>query len=331
MCSYLDRRNSERPPRWPHFATTQFNVFCELRPAFRSSGEIVPMKNRLSWPKTRWLHDRRVRLLFTLFSCLADLVHPIRALFRLSPARYFSHLQALYHWSNPGSSNVWRVTCGRTLTRHSSPPSSFHRLTHSEMSSPAPQAPCRLFRSKDGCRYGKKCKFAHDLGSTSGTRTPQSSDTPSLPTSATPRNRSGRSGNTTPRNVCDFYWNTGQCNRGFDCTFRHQKNTAPQPSSANVADGVGDEEDAANEALEFFTMDNLTQMAGVGLHSTQEGTPENAHNSIKRYLGGGSLNNPTEMKPLISILASVNRRNHSWVRVVHRSRQMDANLAADGG
>ena len=187
------------------------------------------------------------------------------------------------------------------------------------MSSPGPKGPCRLFRSPDGCRYGKKCKFSHDLGSASGTRTPPQPprrNTPSTPTPATPRTRPGRSGNTTPRNVCDFYWNTGQCNRGFDCTFRHQKNTAPRPGNSNSADGVGVGEDVANAALEFFTMDNLAQMAGVGLHSTQEGTPENAHNAIKKYLGGGPLNNPTEMKPLISILASVNRRNHSWVRVV---------------
>ena len=80
-----------------------------------------------------------------------------------------------------------------------------------------------------------------------------------------------------------------------------------------MAGGVADEEDVMNAALEFFTMENLTQMAGVGLHTIQEGTPEVAHNSIKRYLGGGPLDNPAEMKPLISILASVNRRNHSWV------------------
>ena len=165
----------------------------------------------------------------------------------------------------------------------------------SEMATP-PKNPCRLFRSKEGCRYGERCKFSHDLSS------------PSSPTSATHRTRPGFA----PRNVCGFYWNTGQRNRGFDCTFRHQKNTNPQP----VVGGVGGGGDAANAALEFFTVDNLTQMAGVGLHSTQEGTPENAHNSIKRYLGGGSLSNPADMKPLISILASVNRRNHSWVRVI---------------
>lgn len=197
------------------------------------------------------------------------------------------------------------------------------------MATSPPKGPCRLLKSKEGCRYGKKCKFSHDLGSTSGTRSSQSprQDT-SSPTPTTPRSRVGRSGNPAPRNVCDFYWTTGQCNRGFECTFRHQKNTNPQ---SDVVDGAKDEEDVANAALEFFTMDNLTQMAGVGLHSSQEGTPENAHNTIKRYLGGGSLNTSAEMKPLISVLASINRRNHSWVRTVHRSHQMNADSAADGG
>jgi len=185
------------------------------------------------------------------------------------------------------------------------------------MTAPPPKLPCRFLGSQEGCRYGKKCKFSHDLGSTSGTSTSSpGQNASSSPTSATPRTRSGRSGNPAPRNACDFYWNTGQCNRGFDCTFKHQKNINPQLGGINIAGGVEDEDDAANAALEFFTVDNLTQMAGVGLHSTQEGTPENAHNLIKRYLGGGSLNRPVDMRPLISILASVNRRNHSWVRVI---------------
>ena len=189
------------------------------------------------------------------------------------------------------------------------------------MAAPPLRAPCRFFRSQDGCRHGERCRFSHDLGSPSTARTPPQSpvkSAPSSPTLTTPGTRSGRSGNAAPRTFCDFYWNTGQCNRGFDCTFRHQKNTNPQSGTTNT--GRVEDEDTANAALEFFTMDNLTQMAGVGLHSTQEGTPENAHNLIKRYLGGGSLNNPTDMKPLISILASVNRRNHSWVCVIPLSR-----------
>lgn len=190
------------------------------------------------------------------------------------------------------------------------------------MSPPVLKGPCRLFASGDGCRYGKKCKFSHDLGSPSGTRassqSPQRSAQPS-PTPGTPRSRPGRSANVTPRNVCDFYWNTGQCNRGFDCTFKHQKNTPSGSDTTNTAGRTDDDEDAANAALEFFTTDNLAQIAGVGLHSSQEGTPENAHNSIKRYLTGGPLNNPADMKPFVSVLASVNRRNRTWVRVILQS------------
>ena len=210
------------------------------------------------------------------------------------------------------SSNVWRVTCRCYILAHRPSPLSFlHCPAHSGMPGHSSKKPCPHFRSRGGCRSGKKCNFSHNLGSTSGTRTsPQSSrkNASPSPTLATPVIRSV--------NVCNIYWNAGQCNRGFDCTFIHQKNPVLRPDRSNVADGTEDEEDAANAALDFFTMVNLTQMAGVELHSTQKGTPEEAHNSIKRYLGGGSLNNPAEMKPLITILASINRRNHSWVRIV---------------
>ncbi|KAF9780977.1 hypothetical protein BJ322DRAFT_1011491 [Thelephora terrestris] len=179
------------------------------------------------------------------------------------------------------------------------------------MAAPAPQGPCRNFGSQGGCRFGKRCKFSHDLGSTSPLQSPHQ-NVPSPPTFNTQRTRPARNGNAAPKNVCNFYWNTGQCERGFDCTYKHQKNTKPLCNVANTPGGVEDEEDVPNSALEFFTTDNLTQMAGVGLASAQEGTPENAHNAIKRYLGGGPLNKPSDMKPLTSILASVNRRNRSW-------------------
>jgi hypothetical protein len=81
---------------------------------------------------------------------------------------YLSRLQALCHWLK---SNVWLITCKICILARPPASFSFYRLSHSEMATPPPKGPCRLFRSKEGCRYGKKCKFSHDLGSTSGTRT----------------------------------------------------------------------------------------------------------------------------------------------------------------
>jgi len=179
------------------------------------------------------------------------------------------------------------------------------------MATPAPKGPCRFFRSKEGCKH-RNCKFTHDLRPIPGTGTQFRSYRQNASSSSTATSSRIRLGGV-PRNNCEFYWNTGQCNRGFDCTFKHQKNSKPQPGGTNAADGEEEPEDAANTALEFFTMDNLTQMAGVRLHRTQEGTPENAHNSIKQYLQERSLTKPDDMRNLISILASVNRRNHSWV------------------
>ena len=187
------------------------------------------------------------------------------------------------------------------------------------MAGPTSKGPCRYIGSRGGCRFERSCRFSHDPISPSDTISPPQFSqryTQTSPTSATPGTRPGRSGDAAPKNFCDHYWKTGQCNRGFDCTFRHQQNNRPQSGSANAPGGVKDEERAPNAALEFFTTDNLTRITGVGLLSAQEGTPENAHNSIKRYLGAGSLNSAAEMKPLTSILASINRRNHSWVRTI---------------
>ena len=250
--------------------------------------------------------------MYVVPSHLAGFAHLIRAFL----AYYFTHPEVIYHWLNlkcvAGHVQVFALVAP-------SPLFFFYPLSRSEMAPPGPNTPCRLFKSEEGCRYGNRCKFSHDLTSTPRTRgfpQPSRHNAPSSSTSATPRTRSGRNGTPVPRNVCDFYWSTGQCNRGFDCTFKHQKNIKPQAGEVNATGRAEAEEDTANTALEFFTVDNLTQMAGVGLHSAQEGTPENAHNSIKRYLGGGPLADPSAMRPLASILASVNRRNHSWVRVV---------------
>jgi hypothetical protein len=180
---------------------------------------------------------------------------------------------------------------------------------------------CKLFTSSQGCRFGDKCKFSHVIGAASSSRTstpavakriqPDSSRTSSA---HHPRGQADHA----PRGICDFYWKTGQCNRGFDCTFQHSQ----IPSVVKVTAQV--DEDAANIALDFFTADGFADVSGVARHKDHDLKPADAHNSIKKYLHDDyTFASPLNMLSFVTILASINRRNKSWVRFISSDRHLN--------
>lgn len=174
---------------------------------------------------------------------------------------------------------------------------------------------CRQQRAPGGCRFGNKCRFSHDPE----TNSRGSSPGPSSPVSPRPptrtRNQPGQAGggDHAPRNVCDFYWKVGKCNRGFDCTYRHEQMPKGGPAAA-MDDANILPDDAPNTALDFFTADSLAETAGVARNENHSLKPGDAHNLVKAYLRDDyAFATPSHIQSFVRILASINSRNKAWV------------------
>lgn len=175
---------------------------------------------------------------------------------------------------------------------------------------------CRQFRDSGSCRFGNKCRFSHDSPDSNSRGASPGPSSPVAPRSPT-RTRNnvpaqGGGGDHAPRNVCDFYWNVGKCNRGFDCTYRHEQKT--NNGSIAAPDNKTASEDAPNVALDYFTADSLAETAGIQRNENHVLKPGDAHNMIKVFLRDGYVfGTPGNMQSFVRILASINRRNKAWV------------------
>ncbi|KAI0313808.1 hypothetical protein OF83DRAFT_1248643 [Amylostereum chailletii] len=115
-----------------------------------------------------------------------------------------------------------------------------------------------------------------------------------------------------PRNVCRFFWSTGACNRGFDCTFQHTaKVNVPQPSSASSeADGP----------VDFFSTAGLAANNGSVVDTQNTLRPTEAHNHIKAFLHDNFVfTSATRLEGFARIFASINDRNKAWVWVFYNA------------
>jgi hypothetical protein len=111
--------------------------------------------------------------------------------------------------------------------------------------------------------------------------------------------------NSTPRGVCHFYWSAGACDRGFDCTYKHQARVQAPSSVAQSTDYTPD----------FFSLEGLATNNGSILDTRHTLSPSEAHNHLKSYLFDNfSFRDAVHVEGFSRILASVNSRNHTWVR-----------------
>ncbi|KAK0199718.1 hypothetical protein DFS33DRAFT_1398406 [Desarmillaria ectypa] len=151
---------------------------------------------------------------------------------------------------------------------------------------------CRLFNTPRGCHY-QNCKFLHERAG---------SPTPSSP--------SGRSGGITAgRGNCEFFWTSGECRRGFDCTFRH----IHQPQTQNVAEVPLKTTPPETDTLDFLTTEGLAGINNISLDKLHTLGPTEAHNMLKAFNSPTfQFTAPDQVIQFVQILASVDRRNSQW-------------------
>ncbi|KZT65176.1 hypothetical protein DAEQUDRAFT_539533 [Daedalea quercina L-15889] len=164
---------------------------------------------------------------------------------------------------------------------------------------------CRNFLASGQCRFGDKCRFSHDR------RTQSHSSTPGRPSSSTtntppPPARRGPAAGVPPR-VCNYYWTSGSCSRGFECSFKHERAPAAIPTVAPAADAEQEEEP------DFFSIEGISRGSSSIRDERHSLTPSDAHNHLKDFLADNfQFENASKIQGFVHILASVNDRNKTW-------------------
>lgn len=109
-----------------------------------------------------------------------------------------------------------------------------------------------------------------------------------------------------PKGKCAFYWSGGACERGFDCTFRHEARPGVQASSSPTQ--------STDYTPDFFSPEGLAINNGSIADSQHNLHPSEAHNHLKPYLTDNFVfRDAIHVEGFSRILASVNSRNGTWV------------------
>lgn len=184
--------------------------------------------------------------------------------------------------------------------RQSAPPPTTPTTPANKYVADLPRNTCRSFWDTGKCDRGHGCKFEH-ISRSQQSPQPKSVPQPTPP----PANRYVAD---LPRNTCRTYWETGKCDRGYDCKFDHKSRPQPsQPKStsrtAPLVLGALIEEHVDRYVSGFSD--------GFALHSFN---PGQVHNKLKPFVKDGSeFRTSQEMYHFASILDSVHEFNDEWV------------------
>jgi hypothetical protein len=113
-----------------------------------------------------------------------------------------------------------------------------------------------------------------------------------------------------PRGICNFYWTSGACNRGFDCTFKHEARAQAVASEFSSPSATS----PADDTPDFFSLEGLAKNNGSVIDSQHTLRPSEAHNHLRPYLIDNFVfRDAINVEGFSRIFASVNSRNRTWV------------------
>ncbi len=190
-----------------------------------------------------------------------------------------------------------RYKAGRTSSAASSP-------QLAAMSRPR----CHFHNKPGGCRKGTRCPFSHLDSSVGNDDGPHDNDTP-----RGHRGHASSSGGV-PSGVCRFFWETGDCRRGFECRYKHEGNPATPPAT-----GPSNSEVAIPAALApFLSKAGLARLteSGSDVFSTitTPRNPSEVHNQLKRFLFDNyRFRHAPDIHVFLSLLTNATINNATWV------------------
>jgi len=161
---------------------------------------------------------------------------------------------------------------------------------------------CKFLNTPRGCRQGPNCKFSHDRSATPNSPVVRPSGSQSSP---------ARSQNT-PAGVCNFYWSRGDCNRGFECRFKHINSNRSQAASLSQGSAT---------TAPFLAEGGLANITGSGVDAFFSNpdrplSPAEAHNHLRRFLFDDyRFRKPFDVYAFLVPFNSANSSNTSWVCV----------------
>ncbi|KAF5314903.1 hypothetical protein D9619_007516 [Psilocybe cf. subviscida] len=180
---------------------------------------------------------------------------------------------------------------------------------------------CRVYASGQNCRFGANCRFAHVQNGPGSpaqqTRSPNRGRGAFRGAAAQRGSASLRGGTPArpndgvPPQTCRVFWQTGNCDRAFECQYRHTKN--PNAAAGEAATSAVETHD---QAPDFYSIQELATVAGTEATvaaSLSNFNVSEVHNHIKPFLRDNyAFDSALKMQSFIRVLASMNEQNKEW-------------------
>lgn len=181
---------------------------------------------------------------------------------------------------------------------------------------------CTFYKSPKGCNKGDQCNFQHtdDGGirgggssrrSRRGASVVRSSGSPSSPS---PIQNQGRPQYPkAPFGMCDYYWSSGQCNQGFGCRYKHERNPATVVAPAETLSAI-------DTIAPYLTESGLAKVSGQGTdiyygHDSESNrSPTQVQKALTRFLRDDyRFPHSPDKYAFLLCLTSANSNNKAWV------------------